>query len=88
MIPLSSSMTDDYMIVKNNPNVFHWNFEEGYDDDACETEYPRRIFNAKHGTGLVLFVQLFEKNFEYVCRGAVQGGSIQGFTLVSLSRQF
>lgn len=81
-------MTDDYMIVKNNPNVLHWNFEDGYDSDVCETEYPRRIFNAKHGTGLVLFVQLFKKNFEYVCRGAVQGGSIQGFTLVSFSRQF
>lgn len=61
------------MVVKNIPNISHWDSEMGYDHEEATThpgaEYPIRIYNAKQGAGLV--VKLFENDLEYLCHGLV-----------------
>lgn len=62
-------MVPEFMIVKNNPNVLHWDMENGYESEVCDMEYPIRIFNSRPQSGLTLYVQVLEKNLEYLCRG-------------------
>lgn len=69
-------MAPEMMIVKSVPRVLHWNSEESYDDEVYENEYPIRLFNAKHGGALNLYLTLFERDLEYLCRGTVQGFKI------------
>lgn len=47
--------------------------ENGYENDFDEKNYPSRVFNAKPKNGLVTFMQTFDRDLEYICRGAVQG---------------
>lgn len=61
------------MTVNGNPNVSHWNLENGYDEMANDEAYPIRVFNARHGAALVIFLRLYEQDLEYLCRGAIQG---------------
>lgn len=39
-------MSADFMSTEFNPNILHWNADDGYDADADENKYPRRISNA------------------------------------------
>lgn len=56
------------MIVKNKPKIT-WIPEIGYAKEVPNNDYPIRIFNANSGTGLILILQSFEKDLEYLCRG-------------------
>lgn len=40
------------------------------------TSYPFRVHSAGVKSGLSIDLQLFEKDFEYICRGSVQGFKI------------
>lgn len=61
------------MLVKDNPNISHWNLENGYENGWSEHDYPLRVFNARQGAALVLCLNIFEENLEYVCKGPIQG---------------
>lgn len=62
-------MAPEMMIVKSNPNVSHWNLENGYDDGFNGSGYPLRIFNARQE----VMVRLYEEDLEYMCRGPIHG---------------
>lgn len=69
-------MAPEMMIVEGIPRVSHWNMEVSNDDIVYENEYPMRIFNAKHEGALNVYLTLFERDLEYLCRGTVQGFKI------------
>lgn len=65
-------MAPEMMTVDQNPNVSHWKLESGYDDDVNATNaYPIRVFTGRQSASLVLFLGLFEKDLDYVCRSLV-----------------
>lgn len=72
-IKIDFRMSPEIMIVKNNPNVTNWSFEEGYRDKFSETDYPIRVFNANQGAALLLMVSLYKEDLEYICKGPIQG---------------
>lgn len=59
-----------------NPQISHWSLQDGYDDDFSERAYPIRVFNARQDAGLVIFLQVFERDLEFLCRGPIQGFKI------------
>lgn len=69
-------MAPDMMSVHRNPNVSNWSLENGYSDEVNATNYPIRVFNAKQGAALVVFLGLFIDDLEYVCRSLVPGFKI------------
>lgn len=69
-------MAPEMMKVENNPNLSHWSIEDGYKDAADKKSYPKRLFNTAQEAGLIFFLQLYEKDLEYLCQGTFQGFKI------------
>lgn len=68
------SMVDEVKIVKNNPNIAHWDPDNGYTSAVHQRNtYPRRVFNSRIDGSLVVFAQLFAEDIEYICSGPVHG---------------
>ncbi|KAB0792999.1 hypothetical protein PPYR_12619 [Photinus pyralis] len=51
----------------------NWTLEDGYPPDVGQNAYPKRAISAGQGAGLSVWLRLFEKDLDYVCRGPVQG---------------
>lgn len=66
-------MAPGMKIVKNNPNISHWDFENGYDDGSHENEYPIRVSDKNDIHFSQIFLSNFEKDFESQCRGFGRG---------------
>lgn len=66
-------MAPEMMTVKNKPNISRWSYENGYDETRSDDEYPLRIYNAKHGGGLVTYLHLHEKDLESLCSESNEG---------------
>lgn len=69
-------MAPEMMVVKSNPNISFWSLDKGYDKGINERGYPVRVFNARQDAALIIFLKLFQRDLEYVCRGPVQGFKI------------
>lgn len=58
------------MMINQSPRLSQWDLEYGYQyDEVIDGEYPIRVFNAEHGAGLRLHLQLYERDLEHLCRG-------------------
>lgn len=67
-------MNDEVKIVKNNPNVAHWNPDTGYTSSRHQQNtYPRRVFNSRLDGSLYFHPQLLKQDIEYICSGPVHG---------------
>src|SRR3978361_10704 len=66
-------MAPGMMIVKNNPNVSHWNPENGYDDRSHDEEYPIRVKNFNGKTVFGIHFTNLRRDLENHCRGYDQG---------------
>lgn len=67
-------MAPELMTVKNNLNISHWNMETGYERTTQTVDtYPIRVFNSNPFHGLNIYLQLFEHDLDFVCRGPIQG---------------
>lgn len=53
-----------------------WSPDEGYTNDNYEN-YPERGYIARQKSGLSMMLQLFDYNFDYLCRGAHQGFKVE-----------
>jgi acid-sensing ion channel, other len=63
---------DDYTLI-NHDNVAHnWSVDSGYSIANMMELYPKRAL-AGADYGLFVLLQQFEKDFDYICRGPVQG---------------
>lgn len=56
--------------INENPNVSHWNADEGYSKEKKYDSdvYPYRVFNAGHRAGLFALLRLFKDDLDYMCR--------------------
>lgn len=68
----TEEMAPEMMSMETSPRLSHWDLEKGYDDGVHEDEYPVRLFNAKYAAGLNVYLSLFERDVEHICRGSVQ----------------
>lgn len=59
---MAFSVIPDVKIVKNNPNISHWDIEYGYENKTKGSSYPLRIFNAKPGAALRASLRRFIKD--------------------------
>lgn len=59
--------------IKYSQNLSSWSLENGYQNPKNQTSYPIRVFNAKGSSSLAIYIRMFEKDFEYNCRGMVPG---------------
>lgn len=66
-------MAPELIAITGNPNVSYWSLEAGYTEMANNDGYPIRVFNSRHAAVLVVYLCLYEKDSEYLCRGSVQG---------------
>lgn len=71
-------MAGEMMTVVDNPDATHWTLEEGYKPTKSNglDVYPYRIISAGTKLGLSAFLRIFQKNMNYLCRGASQGFKI------------
>lgn len=70
-------MATEMMIVKDNPPVSNWNIDQGYGTKKKQpNDYPVRSYNTKTEAALIVYLKLFEKDLEYLCRrhGKFEGG--------------
>lgn len=49
------SVVDDFKIVKNLPNITHWNLDDGYEFDKKTNEYPFRTSSFGNGENMIKF---------------------------------
>lgn len=66
-------MSSRLKTVNSNPNITHWNLENGYETGALQNSYPIRVFNAKQGAALAVTLNLFTEDIEYLCAGIING---------------
>ena len=60
-------MAPELKISTNNPNISHWNLDNGYDTTTAEeNEYPIRIFSAK-SIHLIVIAWIFNNDVGLVC---------------------
>lgn len=50
-----------------------WSLQGGYDESAGIETFPARVLGAGYRASLVVSLQSFENDFDYVCRGAHEG---------------
>ncbi|XP_055838659.1 pickpocket protein 28 [Episyrphus balteatus] len=50
-----------------------WSLQEGYDSDAGIETFPARVLGAGSRASLVVSLQSYENDFDYICRGALEG---------------
>ncbi|GAB0097251.1 pickpocket protein 28 [Sergentomyia squamirostris] len=68
-----SHMHSDYSYHWQERKADHWTLEEGYDAKAPLQTYPERVLGASVRAGYFIWLQLNTENFDYMCRGPVQG---------------
>lgn len=66
-------MAPGLMIVKTNSNMSHWTLDDGYEEDPVKEEYPIRVTGSGQIAALDLGLILYERDFDYSCRGFDQG---------------
>lgn len=66
-------MVPEMLTITKNPNVSHWNLENGYDDGFNGNGYPLRVFNARRDAALRVMVHLSIHDLEYMCTGPIHG---------------
>lgn len=69
-------MAPGMMTVKNRPNQTRWTLENGYISGIGGEEYPMRISSSGYRVGLVLYLEIFEEDLEYLCRDTGLGFSV------------
>lgn len=70
-------MVSELQIVKDRPNVSHWNRDSGYIARTNTSPYPIRVFNSNQDLGLNVYMRLLEKDMEFLC-----GSKIHGFRVI------
>lgn len=68
------------MLNKSENATLNWNNQDGYLTDDIIT-YPTRGFDSSMWYGYIAILQLLETDFDFICRG-----SIQGFQVCSTQR--
>lgn len=71
-------ISDDFLENDHNISSPNWTLESGYLDKLpvdIDT-YPYRVFGAGQDGGLIVFLRLYQQNFDYICRGPMQGFKI------------
>lgn len=66
-------MAPGLMIVKTNSNVSKWTLDDGYEDDPAKEDYPIRVTGSGKIAALDLGLLLYERDYEYNCKGFDQG---------------
>lgn len=61
------------MLHIENRTATDWNVEDGYSSAAQTTTYPKRVLGPGTKAGLELLLNGYEKDFDNLCRGPVQG---------------
>jgi acid-sensing ion channel, other len=69
-IPLSIS--DDFHDLQHGHESPHWSLQGGYTSTDAEI-YPKRVLGAGSRAGLVVIVSTNVLDYDYTCRGPVQG---------------
>lgn len=62
--------------MANNSNVSQWSLETGYKSESIGNEYPLRMIESGRNAALELSLMIYERDFEYLCRGFDQGFKI------------
>lgn len=72
-------LSDDFLLhaYKTNDSISNWNVDDGYSSNDKLDTYPRRGFVAGMLSGFTALVQLFEKDFDYICRSSTQGFQVR-----------
>uniref|UniRef100_A0A1B0A6D3 Pickpocket protein 28 n=1 Tax=Glossina pallidipes TaxID=7398 RepID=A0A1B0A6D3_GLOPL len=66
----------ELMLHIENRTATDWNVEDGYSSAAQTTTYPKRVLGPGTKAGLELLLNGYEKDFDNLCRGPVQGFKI------------
>lgn len=66
-------MTPEMMTVKNKPDKSQWSYENGYETTIKGNEYPFRLFNTISSSALNIYLHLFERDFESLCKQSIPG---------------
>lgn len=72
----AENMHREYSYMQHNVTGEHWDFEDGYSDEASTTPYPLRVLSAGARAGLTVLMPLYKQDLDYICRGPVQGFKI------------
>ncbi|XP_055305980.1 pickpocket protein 28-like [Sitodiplosis mosellana] len=87
----TADMAPGMMNVNHNQNISHWNIESGY-ENGLNKEYPIRVCNAEYRAGLVLSIQLFKRDLEYMCHKRGLGFTViltaPGETVITMRNSF
>lgn len=65
--------------LKDLPNSDNWNLDKGYLDNSELDTYPRRALGSGKRSGLTVLMRAYNKDLDYLCRGAVQGFKVCQF---------
>lgn len=76
------------MTLKNWSNISNWSLEDGYANGMSQKSYPIRVFNARQNAALHLFLQIYERDMDYICRGSVKGFKVFLRTPVTYEKYF
>ena len=60
-------MAPGAMFSKNNPNLSHWNLENGYEDGFGKEEYPIRVTESNQIATLEINLVIDERNDDRLC---------------------
>ncbi|KAL9905474.1 pickpocket protein 28 [Glossina fuscipes] len=70
------SLLPELMLHIENRTATDWNVEDGYSSAAQASTYPKRVLGPGTKAGLELLLNGYEKDFDNLCRGPIQGFKI------------
>ena len=69
-------MHDDHSYSSSTEKLKNWSMEEGYTPGVGLDSYPYRALKSGEKTGFSITLRMNESNFDYLCKGPVQGFKI------------
>ncbi|XP_050098493.1 pickpocket protein 28-like [Anopheles aquasalis] len=66
----------DYEYISEKRQAPLWSLENGYSEKTDTDAYPERVLGAGFRSGLVILLNLFEQDMDFICRSGVQGFKI------------
>jgi acid-sensing ion channel, other len=67
------SISEEFDFLNHSKVSVNWTMEEGYKKGSLLDDYPRRAMGAGARVGLGIMLHLDKYDFDYICRGPVQG---------------
>lgn len=75
-------LSDDFFLYKTNNSTTKWSIDNGYFDANIKT-YPERGLIAGTKAGFSAILELFEKDFDYICADTSQGFQVWPYTRIA-----